>query len=69
MNLNILLKQALSCSQTGQAKPVYVLPKDLGKYSPHQSSLQQLPVDSKNLRDGYDSCTFVTELSQYCFVE
>ncbi|XP_041789150.1 RAS protein activator like-3 isoform X2 [Chelmon rostratus] len=39
-------------SQTGQAKPVYVLPKDLGKYSPHQSSLQQLPVDSKNLRDG-----------------
>ncbi|XP_028255650.1 ras GTPase-activating protein nGAP isoform X2 [Parambassis ranga] len=39
-------------SQTGQAKPVYVPPKDLGKYSPHQSSLQQLPVDNKGLRDG-----------------
>ncbi|KAM7393636.1 hypothetical protein PAMP_020493 [Pampus punctatissimus] len=35
-----------------QAKPVYVPPKYLGKYSPHQSSLQQLPVDSKGLRDG-----------------
>ncbi|XP_026159289.1 ras GTPase-activating protein nGAP isoform X2 [Mastacembelus armatus] len=39
-------------SQMGQSKPVYVPPKDLGKYSPHQSSLQQLPVDSKGLRDG-----------------
>ncbi|KAM3864680.1 ras GTPase-activating protein nGAP [Diretmus argenteus] len=35
-----------------QSKPTYVLPKDLDKYSPHQSSLQQLPVDSKGLRDG-----------------
>ncbi|XP_029998845.1 ras GTPase-activating protein nGAP isoform X2 [Sphaeramia orbicularis] len=34
-------------SQTGQAKPTYVPPKDLGKYSPHQSSQQQLPVDSR----------------------
>ncbi|XP_026215664.1 RAS protein activator like-3 isoform X2 [Anabas testudineus] len=39
-------------SETGQTKPVYVPPKDLGKYSPLQSSLQQLPVDSKGLRDG-----------------
>lgn len=39
-------------SQIGQDKPVYVPPKDLVKYSPHQSSLQQLPVDSKGLRDG-----------------
>ncbi|XP_076585631.1 RAS protein activator like-3 isoform X1 [Chaetodon auriga] len=39
-------------SQMGQAKPVYVPPKDLGKYSPHQPSLQQLPVDSKSPRDG-----------------
>ncbi|KAF0037885.1 hypothetical protein F2P81_010759 [Scophthalmus maximus] len=39
-------------SQMGQDKPVYVPPKDLGKYSPHQSSLQQLSVDSKTLRDG-----------------
>eukprot|EP00064_Thunnus_orientalis_P013285 superscaffoldBa00002138_g13322 len=39
-------------SEMGQVKPVYVPPKDLGKYSPHQSSLQQLPVDSKGLRDG-----------------
>ncbi|XP_044044668.1 ras/Rap GTPase-activating protein SynGAP isoform X2 [Siniperca chuatsi] len=39
-------------SQMGQARPVYIPPKDLGKYSPHQSSLQQLPVDSKGLRDG-----------------
>uniref|UniRef100_A0A672I7J3 Disabled homolog 2-interacting protein-like n=1 Tax=Salarias fasciatus TaxID=181472 RepID=A0A672I7J3_SALFA len=34
-------------SEMGQNKPAYVLPKDLGKYSPHQSPLQQLPVDSK----------------------
>ncbi|XP_062244446.1 ras/Rap GTPase-activating protein SynGAP isoform X2 [Platichthys flesus] len=33
-------------------KPVYVPPKDLDKYSPHQPSLQQLPVDSKGLREG-----------------
>lgn len=46
-----LLKQSLSCSQVGQAKPDYVPPKDLRKYSPHQSSLQQLPVDPKGLRD------------------
>ncbi|XP_018534031.1 ras/Rap GTPase-activating protein SynGAP isoform X1 [Lates calcarifer] len=39
-------------SQMGQAKPVYVPPKDLGKYSPHQSSLQQLPVDTKGPREG-----------------
>ncbi|KAF1395558.1 hypothetical protein PFLUV_G00012770 [Perca fluviatilis] len=39
-------------SQMGQAKPVYVPPKDLSKYSPHQPSLQQLPVDSKGLQDG-----------------
>lgn len=50
----MLLKQALSYSQMGQAKPMYVAPKDLGEYSPHQSSLQQLPLDSKGLRDGYD---------------
>lgn len=46
-----LLKQSLSCSQVGQTKPDYVPPKDLRKYSPHQSSLQQLPVDPKGLRD------------------
>ncbi|XP_070711940.1 disabled homolog 2-interacting protein isoform X2 [Pempheris klunzingeri] len=39
-------------SQMGQTKPMYVPPKDLRKYTPHQSSLQQLPVDSKGLRDG-----------------
>uniref|UniRef100_A0A667X6W5 RAS protein activator like 3 n=1 Tax=Myripristis murdjan TaxID=586833 RepID=A0A667X6W5_9TELE len=39
-------------SQMGQSKPIYVPPRDLGKYSPLQSSLQQLPVDSKGLRDG-----------------
>ncbi|KAM8878843.1 disabled homolog 2-interacting protein isoform 2-T3 [Spinachia spinachia] len=39
-------------SQMGQDKPVYIPPKDLAKYSPHQSSLQQLPLDSKCLRDG-----------------
>ncbi|XP_068177047.1 disabled homolog 2-interacting protein isoform X3 [Antennarius striatus] len=39
-------------NEMGQAKPVYVPPKDLSKYSPHQSSLQQLPVDSKGLQDG-----------------
>ncbi|XP_029365214.1 RAS protein activator like-3 isoform X2 [Echeneis naucrates] len=38
-------------SQMGQAKPEYIPPKDLRKYSPHQSSLQQLPVDSKGLRE------------------
>ncbi|XP_067354436.1 ras/Rap GTPase-activating protein SynGAP isoform X2 [Channa argus] len=39
-------------SQIDQAKPLYVPPRDLSKYSPHQSSMQQLPVDSKALRDG-----------------
>ncbi|XP_069024207.1 RAS protein activator like-3 [Embiotoca jacksoni] len=37
-------------SQT--VKPVYILPKDLGKYSPHQSSLQQIPSDPKGPREG-----------------
>ncbi|KAM9856887.1 disabled homolog 2-interacting protein isoform 2-T2 [Aulostomus maculatus] len=41
-------------SQMRPSKPVYVPPKDLGKYSPHQSSLQQLPVDSKGLKDAYE---------------
>uniref|UniRef100_A0A3Q0SM49 RAS protein activator like 3 n=1 Tax=Amphilophus citrinellus TaxID=61819 RepID=A0A3Q0SM49_AMPCI len=41
----------LSCSQTGQTKPLYIPPKDLGKYSPLQSSFQQLPQDSKSPRD------------------
>ncbi|XP_010732418.3 RAS protein activator like-3 isoform X1 [Larimichthys crocea] len=39
-------------SQKGQAKPVYVPPSKLSEYSPHQSSLQQLPVDSKGLQEG-----------------
>ncbi|XP_017292332.1 ras GTPase-activating protein nGAP isoform X2 [Kryptolebias marmoratus] len=39
-------------SLTEQTKPVYVPPKDLGKYSPHHSSMQKLPSDSKGLRDG-----------------
>ncbi|KAG7457261.1 RAS protein activator like-3-like isoform X1 [Solea senegalensis] len=39
-------------SNPGQVKPMYVPPKDLGKYSPHQSSLQQLPVEAKGIRDG-----------------
>ncbi|XP_053713301.1 RAS protein activator like-3-like isoform X2 [Synchiropus splendidus] len=38
-------------SLMGQAKPVYVPPKDLSKYSPHHSSTQQLPLDSK-VREG-----------------
>ena len=58
----MLLKQPLACSQMGQAKPVYVPPKDLGKYSPHQSSLQQLPVDSKGPREGYDSVTVILHI-------
>ncbi|XP_054636092.1 ras/Rap GTPase-activating protein SynGAP isoform X2 [Dunckerocampus dactyliophorus] len=32
-----------------QVKPMYIPPKHLSKYSPHQSSLQQLPQDSKGL--------------------
>ncbi|XP_008278025.1 RAS protein activator like-3 isoform X2 [Stegastes partitus] len=39
-------------SQMGQARPDYIPPKDLDKYSPHLSSLQQLPVDSKGIREG-----------------
>ncbi|XP_076001523.1 ras GTPase-activating protein nGAP isoform X2 [Genypterus blacodes] len=39
-------------SHMGQTKPTYVPPKDLRKFSPHQSSLQQLQVDSKGLKDG-----------------
>ncbi|XP_019734733.1 RAS protein activator like-3-like [Hippocampus comes] len=35
-----------------QSKPMYIPPKDLSKFSPHQSSLQQLPQDSKSPRDG-----------------
>uniref|UniRef100_A0A3Q2Y230 RAS protein activator like 3 n=1 Tax=Hippocampus comes TaxID=109280 RepID=A0A3Q2Y230_HIPCM len=31
-----------------QSKPMYIPPKDLSKFSPHQSSLQQLPQDSKS---------------------
>ncbi|XP_028312351.1 ras GTPase-activating protein nGAP isoform X2 [Gouania willdenowi] len=42
----------LISGQMGQEKPEYVPPKDLGKYSPHQSSMQQLPQDSKGQRDG-----------------
>ncbi|KAJ8002077.1 hypothetical protein DPEC_G00176050 [Dallia pectoralis] len=34
-------------SSTAQSKPSYVPPKDLGKYSPLQSSMQQLPTDVK----------------------
>ncbi|KAM4611321.1 RAS protein activator like-3 isoform 2-T2 [Polymixia lowei] len=39
-------------SHMGQSKPTYIPPKDLVKYSPLQSSLQQLPVDPKGPRDG-----------------
>lgn len=39
-------------SQTGQIKPIYVPPKDLSKYSPLQSSMQQLPLEPKGQRDG-----------------
>lgn len=39
-------------SHIEQSKPMYVPPKDLNKYSPLQSSLQRLPVDSKGLQDG-----------------
>nr|XP_020449807.1 ras/Rap GTPase-activating protein SynGAP-like isoform X2 [Monopterus albus] len=38
-------------SQMRQSRPEYIPPKDLSKYSPHQSSLQQLTVDSEGLRD------------------
>ncbi|MEQ2254787.1 hypothetical protein ILYODFUR_007210 [Ilyodon furcidens] len=38
-------------SHTEHSKPMYVPPKDLKKYSPLQSSLQRLPVDSKAIRD------------------
>nr|XP_061791906.1 disabled homolog 2-interacting protein-like [Nerophis lumbriciformis] len=39
-----------------QAKPIYVPPKDLVKFSPHQSSLQQLPQDVKRPRTSYSFC-------------
>uniref|UniRef100_A0A8C4ZTT2 Ras-GAP domain-containing protein n=1 Tax=Gadus morhua TaxID=8049 RepID=A0A8C4ZTT2_GADMO len=39
-------------SSPGKHKPTYVPPKDLSKYSPHQSSLQQLPIEPKSLREG-----------------
>ncbi|KAJ0041703.1 hypothetical protein NL108_008152, partial [Boleophthalmus pectinirostris] len=39
-------------SQAGQIKPTYVPPKDLAKYSPLQSSMQQLPFETKGTRDG-----------------
>ncbi|XP_051939182.1 RAS protein activator like-3 isoform X2 [Hippocampus zosterae] len=35
-----------------QSKPMYIPPKDLSKFSPHQSSLQQLPQDSNSPREG-----------------
>uniref|UniRef100_A0A096LSY2 RAS protein activator like 3 n=1 Tax=Poecilia formosa TaxID=48698 RepID=A0A096LSY2_POEFO len=38
-------------SHTKPSKPVYVPPRELRKYSPLQSSLQRLPVDSKGLQD------------------
>ncbi|KAF6724535.1 Disabled-like 2 interacting protein [Oryzias melastigma] len=38
-------------SHPEQSKPDYVPPKDLGKYSPHQSSIQKLPLDSEGLKD------------------
>ncbi|KAL1006092.1 hypothetical protein UPYG_G00067790 [Umbra pygmaea] len=34
-------------SKIAQSKPIYVPPKDLGKYSPLHNSLQQLPTDAK----------------------
>lgn len=39
-------------SQPGQIKPIYVPPKDLAKYSPLQTSMQQLPLETKGHRDG-----------------
>lgn len=56
------LKKPLLCSENGQSKPVYVLPKDLSKYSPLQSSLQKLNVDSKGLRDRYHMCFSISFL-------
>lgn len=41
----------LVSSQSGQIKPTYVPPKDLAKYSPLQTSMQQLPQEPKG-RDG-----------------
>uniref|UniRef100_A0A8C6SGE0 RAS protein activator like 3 n=1 Tax=Neogobius melanostomus TaxID=47308 RepID=A0A8C6SGE0_9GOBI len=41
----------LISSQSGQIKPTYVLPKDLAKYSPLQSSTQQLCLETKGQRD------------------
>ncbi|XP_061736631.1 disabled homolog 2-interacting protein isoform X1 [Nerophis ophidion] len=38
-------------SPSTQVKPMYVPPKDLNKFSPHHSSLQQLPQDSKSLTE------------------
>jgi len=38
---------------------MYVPPKDLGKYSPHQSSLQQLAIEPKGPRDGYEMFIYV----------
>lgn len=43
----------LVSSQSGQIKPIYVPPKDLAKYSPLQTSMQQLPQDSKGGRRSF----------------
>ncbi|XP_072319206.1 ras GTPase-activating protein nGAP [Eucyclogobius newberryi] len=39
-------------SHAGQIKPTYVPPKDLAKYSPLQSSMQQLLLETKGTGDG-----------------
>ncbi|XP_056265672.1 ras/Rap GTPase-activating protein SynGAP isoform X2 [Pseudoliparis swirei] len=45
-------RRIMISSQVGRVKPEYVPPRDLAKFSPHQPSLQQLPLDSKGPRDG-----------------
>ncbi|KAM6971916.1 LOW QUALITY PROTEIN: disabled homolog 2-interacting protein-like [Aplochiton taeniatus] len=41
-------------NHVGSSKPTYVPPKDVSKYSPLHTSLQQLPLDPKGPREGYD---------------
>ncbi|XP_067315148.1 disabled homolog 2-interacting protein isoform X2 [Pseudorasbora parva] len=40
--------QRIPVSSHGTPKPIYLPPRDLFKYSPLQTSMQQLPVDSKS---------------------
>ncbi|XP_050968587.1 disabled homolog 2-interacting protein isoform X2 [Labeo rohita] len=44
--------QRIPVSSHGTPRPTYLAPKDLPKYSPLQTSMQQLPIDSKSNQGG-----------------